>query len=269
MGAKKVRSLLKGVAITGASVGGAALLGDADLVYAMVEEAAEIVVETTPEPTQSLEAQAPAPAAEQVVEAPAPAAVEVQTPAPVVETPVAETPVVETPVAETPVAETPVAETPVVETPVAETPVAETPVAETPTAETPAVAATVSAPAASVSTSPPAASAQTVMPAASAIVNPVIAPIDDAIVPLEVIIDEGIGEEVTGGNSVIEGRTIEATDNTEVEVTQIEDDNAAKGVTVTENQSFVKRNFWWGIIALIIGKLTYDKVKKGKEKEKE
>jgi hypothetical protein len=249
MGAKKVRSLLKGVAITGASVGGAALLGDADLVYAMVEEAAEIVVETTPEPTQSLEAQAPAPAAEQVVEAPAPAAVEVQTPAPVVETPVAETPVVETPVAETPVAETPVA--------------------ETPTAETPAVAATVSAPAASVSTSPPAASAQTVMPAASAIVNPVIAPIDDAIVPLEVIIDEGIGEEVTGGNSVIEGRTIEATDNTEVEVTQIEDDNAAKGVTVTENQSFVKRNFWWGIIALIIGKLTYDKVKKGKEKEKE
>ena len=96
-----------------------------------------------------------------------------------------------------------------------------------------------------------------------------ITPIDDAIVPLGVITDEGIGEEVTGGNPVIEGRTIEAIDNTEAEVTKIEDDDVAKGVTVTEDQNFVKRSFWWWIIALITGKLTYDKVKKEKKKEKE
>lgn len=137
--------------------------------------------------------------------------------------------------------------------------------------ESAAVAATVSAPAASASTSAPAASAQTVMPAASAIVNPVITPIDDARVPLGVVNDDVVGgEEVTGGgNPVIEGRTIEAVSDVETEVTQIEDDDVAKGVTVTENQGFVKRSFWWWIIALITGKITYDKVKKEKEKEKE
>lgn len=137
--------------------------------------------------------------------------------------------------------------------------------------ESAAVAATVSAPAASASTSAPVASAQTVMPAAGAIVNPVITPIDDARVPLGVVTDDSVGgEEVTGGgNPVIEGRTIEAVSDVETEVTQIEDDDVAKGVTVTENQGFVKRSFWWWIIALITGKITYDKVKKEKEKEKE
>ena len=137
--------------------------------------------------------------------------------------------------------------------------------------ESVAVAATVSAPVASASTSAPAASAQTVMPAASAIVNPVITPIDDARVPLGVVNDDAVGgEEVTGGgNPVIEGRTIEAVTDVEAEVTQIEDDDVAKGVTVTEDQGFVKRSFWWWIIALITGKITYDKVKKEKEKEKE
>ena len=127
MGEKKVRSLLKGVAITGASVGGAALLGDADLVYAMEEAAGEIVVDTTPQTQQTVEAQAPA-ATEQVVEAPAPAAVEVAAPAPAVENPA---PVAEPPAAEAPaaVAETPT--TPVVEAPV-ETPA--TPAEETPAA---------------------------------------------------------------------------------------------------------------------------------------
>ena len=41
MGTKKVNNLLKGVAITGASVGGAAILGDADLVYAYAEETSD------------------------------------------------------------------------------------------------------------------------------------------------------------------------------------------------------------------------------------
>ncbi len=124
---------------------------------------------------------------------------------------------------------------------------------------------------ASTAASEEASTAASTSAAASAIVNPVITPIDDARVPLGVVNDDVVGgEEVTGGgNPVIEGRTIEAVSDVETEVTQIEDDDVAKGVTVTEDQGFVKRSFWWWIIALITGKITYDKVKKEKEKEKE
>jgi hypothetical protein len=137
--------------------------------------------------------------------------------------------------------------------------------------ESAAVAATVSAPVASASTAAPAASAQTVMPAAGAIANQAITPIDDARVPLGVVNDDAVGgEEVTGGRElIVEGRTIEAVNDAEIEVTEIEDDDVAKGITVTEDESFAKKSFWWWIIALITGKVTYDKVKKEKEKEKE
>lgn len=137
--------------------------------------------------------------------------------------------------------------------------------------ESAAVAATVSAPVASASTAAPAASAQTVMPAAGAIANQAITPIDDARVPLGVVNDDAVGgEEVTGGRElIVEGRTIEAANEAETEVTEIADDDVAKGITVTEDESLARKGFWWWIIALITGKVTYDKVKKEKEKEKE
>ncbi|WP_049960219.1 hypothetical protein [Pseudobutyrivibrio sp. LB2011] len=137
--------------------------------------------------------------------------------------------------------------------------------------ESAAVAATVSAPVASASTAAPAASAQTVMPAAGAIANQAITPIDDARVPLGVVNDDTVGgEEVTGGRElIVEGRTIEAVNEAETEVTEIADDDVAKGITVTEDESLARKGFWWWIIALITGKVTYDKVKKEKEKEKE
>ncbi|SOB96449.1 hypothetical protein [Pseudobutyrivibrio ruminis] len=137
--------------------------------------------------------------------------------------------------------------------------------------ESAAVAATVSAPVASASTAAPAASAQTVMPAAGAIANQAITPIDDARVPLGVVNDDAVGgEEVTGGRElIVEGRTIEAVNEAETEVTEIADDDVAKGITVTEDESLARKGFWWWIIALITGKVTYDKVKKEKEKEKE
>ena len=137
--------------------------------------------------------------------------------------------------------------------------------------ESAAVAATVSAPVASASTAAPAASAQTVMPAAGAIANQAITPIDDARVPLGVVNDDTVGgEEVTGGRElIVEGRTIEAANEAETEVTEIADDDVAKGITVTEDESLARKGFWWWIIALITGKVTYDKIKKEKEKEKE
>jgi len=137
--------------------------------------------------------------------------------------------------------------------------------------ESAAVAATVSAPVASASTAAPAASAQTVMPAAGAIANQAITPIDDARVPLGVVNDDTVGgEEVTGGHElIVEGRTIEAANEAETEVTEIADDDVAKGITVTEDESLARKGFWWWIIALITGKVTYDKIKKEKEKEKE
>ena len=139
--------------------------------------------------------------------------------------------------------------------------------------ESAAVAATVSAPVASASTAAPApaASAQTVMPAAGAIANQAITPIDDARVPLGVVNDDTVGgEEVTGGRElIVEGRTIEAVNEAETEVTEIADDDVAKGITVTEDESLARKGFWWWIIALITGKVTYDKIKKEKEKEKE
>jgi len=137
--------------------------------------------------------------------------------------------------------------------------------------ESAAVAATVSAPVASASTAAPAASTQTVMPAAGAIANQAITPIDDARVPLGVVNDDAVGgEEVTGGRElIVEGRTIEAANEAETEVTEIADDDVAKGITVTEDESLARKGFWWWIIALITGKVTYDKIKKEKEKEKE
>ena len=67
MGKKKVQSILKGVAITGTAIGGASVLGDADLVYAhTAEEVANemssgaVTVEITQETT--------APATEQILE---------------------------------------------------------------------------------------------------------------------------------------------------------------------------------------------------------
>ena len=53
MGKKKAEEILKGVAITGATVGGVSMLGNADIVYAeafedTMQEAGELVVESTP-----------------------------------------------------------------------------------------------------------------------------------------------------------------------------------------------------------------------------
>ena len=66
MSKKKVESLLKGVAITGATVGGASILGDANLAYAaeaseeetVSSAAAEITVEVSHEETQAAAAEA-------------------------------------------------------------------------------------------------------------------------------------------------------------------------------------------------------------------
>ena len=73
MGKKKVQSILKGVAITGTAIGGASVLGDADLVYAQAAEevanemsSGAVTVEVTQETT--------APATEQVLETNTPAA---------------------------------------------------------------------------------------------------------------------------------------------------------------------------------------------------
>ena len=104
--AKKVNNLLKGVAITGATVGGAYILSDANLVYAM-EESSDGTIDMEVNETQT----------ETQVE---------------YEAPEAEAPATEAPTAETPAVETPVAEQPAgVETP--QEPVAEQPAAiETP-----------------------------------------------------------------------------------------------------------------------------------------
>ena len=123
MGTKKVNNLLKGVAITGASVGGAAILGDADLVYAYAEETSDVIVV---EPT----VEAPAPAAQEMTQTVAVA----DTPAPVTDVPATAT---ETPATEE--GSTPVVEEPVAETPASAEVALEAPdLLGAPTAETPA-----------------------------------------------------------------------------------------------------------------------------------
>ena len=100
--AKKVNNLLKGVAITGATVGGAYILSDANLVYAM-EESSDGTIDVEVNETQT--------------------ETQVEYEAPATETPTAETPATETPAVETPAVATLVAQAPVAEQPTAiETP---------------------------------------------------------------------------------------------------------------------------------------------------